>query len=71
MPTNAHEYKDMYCLTDRHSGCARLIVAEINGDDAVPQDLFPHQYFRACDLVIQGTEDDIPLSPSDNVLSLK
>lgn len=71
MPAAAQEYKDMYCLTDRHSACARLIVAETNGNAAVPQDLYPHQYFRASDLVIHGTEDKIPLSASDNPLMLK
>jgi len=71
MPDAAQEYKDMYCLTPLHTACARLVVAETNGEDAVPDDLYPHQYFRASDLVIHGTEERIPLSSSESELALK
>jgi methyl-accepting chemotaxis protein len=45
MPTTAAVLKQRYCRSD-HEHCARWMVREQLGGDAVPGDLFPHELQR-------------------------
>lgn len=46
MPSMAGIVKQRYCRTD-HSQCARFMVADTLGPEAVPADLYPSQVDRA------------------------
>ena len=50
MPRPANLYKDLYCFND-YSICARYLVAEALGRDAVPGDLFPNHEKRAGEII--------------------
>jgi hypothetical protein len=46
MPTSVNLYKQLYCL-ENSNNCARNMVSQALGSDAVPTDLFPHHKDRA------------------------
>lgn len=49
-PALAELYKVSYCR-GKHEGCARYVVQQARGAQAVPADLFPNEADRARELI--------------------
>ena len=50
MPAESDSIKQQYCLNHFES-CARKLVSDMLGSEAVPSDLFPHENYRAVELL--------------------
>lgn len=52
MPSTSNVFKMMYC-NDNFVKCARHMVREDAGKEAVPEDLFPNQQDRAKEILLK------------------
>ena len=52
IPNSVDIYKQLYCL-DNANDCARNMVSQALGSDAVPINLFPHHKDRAAKILMR------------------
>lgn len=55
MPTTSELLKEQFCRGD-FKACARCMIVDAMGREAVPDDLFPHEVERAREILSSGRD---------------